>query len=650
MSSDDDGGEEDDRRETDVLDLGSGAAAANVRALFLSKEYPVVATDAEGIITAWGAGAQALLGFAADEVVGTSLHQLAGDKARELSEIWSRLEPSESLELELQLRCKDGLSATALVIVSVADATFGPKRVTVFLKDVSEVRRVDRRLQALGRTEMVARQAVSVVQEMNNLLTIATAHQGFVAEGPLSESQAADLDVARGALDSVAHLVDHLIGLSRPRGISLLRFDLNEVARAAERLLHRLVGSKIKLLVRVSSSPLRVRAGDGQLEQIITNLVLNARDAMPAGGTLTVSVRNAAIGAGHPLSSEMAHGPYAVLSVKDTGVGMQPALVRQIFEPFYSTKPSAEGAGLGLAVLRDIVSQLKGTVRVNSELGQGSMFNVYLPLFEPAERHEPAPQPLANDRKTILVVDPNVAIRSAIQRMLSADLTVLLAADWADAALVANGYEGEIDLLLADLELSKVDEVQTVMALRAARPMLRTLFLAEAGDDTSSLELGAATIKKPFSQESVVEAVYRALHMVPISLRPAGGRPAVLIVDDNVDFSDSLIEELAQSELRLFAAKSGLHAIQVLEEHHIDLVVSDQMMPGMDGIKLLEVVRHRWPRCHRVLLTGHPSADVVLGAVNRGGAVKVLTKSMHPVVIRDEIAREALATYSSQPR
>ncbi|MFZ5889506.1 MAG: response regulator [Myxococcota bacterium] len=618
---------------------------AHLRAFLQNSSYAMVVTTMAGMVLSWNAGAELLFGYAAHEIVGNNL-ELLTSVDRALAELPRRAQQG-LIELEAQLRRKDGSLVEAALVVSVVNNAAGePITMSLVARDVSMRKALEKRVHTLSQLEAVARVAAGVAHDVNNVLTIVSTYASFVAQGPLTKEQAHDLDVARDAAGRGAALVGQLLGLGRNDGAEVVVVELGEVARGIDEMLRRTIGRDVELTLNLPAAPLPVRAAVGQLDQVLLNLSLNARDAMPRGGRLTIGIRNSAVSLGHPLSTELAPGPYAVISVKDSGSGMDAETLARIFEPFFTTKKRGEGTGLGLLIVREIVKQLHGAIRVASTVGEGTEFVVYLPVHEPRPRTAPPPaiDAGAERRKTVLVVEDDVTIRSALRRILHSEgYAVLEAADGLEASEVAANFPGTIDLLLCDLLMPRVDGRQTVANIREVRPEVRVVFISGQPLAEEAIAEGAGFVQKPFSKLDLLTAVTTSLERPLLSLRPLPERPVVLIVDDSVEFRDSLVRLLEESELIAMAAKSGLHALQILENQHVDMVVTDQFMPGIDGVRLLELVRNRWPQCLRVLFTGYASSDVLVDAVNRGGAHRVLVKSMHPVAIRDQIEAAVLA-------
>ncbi|HLV65392.1 MAG TPA: response regulator [Polyangiaceae bacterium] len=486
--------------------------------------------------------------------------------------------------------------------------------------------------------EVVARVAAGVAHDLNNVLTVVETYTGFVAEHPLDEDQRRDLEVAREAARRGATLTAHLLALSRPTTLETRSVDLNELVRGQGDVLRRVLRSSLTLVVQPAAAALPVRVDPTQIEQAILHLVLNARDATPDGGTISISLRNSVVGPGHPLSKRLAPGSYAVVAVRDTGAGMDSQMQRRIFEPYFTTKPG-EASGLGLVIVQEVARTLRGAVHVESTPNRGSEFSIYLPLATLVPERVGAEVPSA--APVVLVVDDDAAVRAAIRRILSSrGYGVLEAADGSEAAQVASCHPGPIALVLSDLVMPGMGGRDAVERIRACKPEARVLFMSGYTLDRASDASAEAFVPKPFSPDELTHAVEKSLAgPLPSTVSPES--PVVLLVDDEPALRSSLTRLLSECDVSTLTAKSSLHALQVLGEQHVDVVVSDQFMPGMDGVRLLETIRERFPRCARILFTAHPSSDIVLEAVNRGGVHKVLVKSMHPVAIRDEIARAA---------
>lgn len=501
-----------------------------------------------------------------------------------------------------------------------------------------------RRVKSLTQLEAVARVAAGVAHDLNNVLAVVETYTGFVKEGALGQQQRHDLEIARNAARRGAQLTAQLLSLSVPTSFESRLVDLNELVRGLDGMLRRVLRTSVSFAVQPAAAPLTVRADPVQIDQAILHLVLNARDATPDGGSISVSLKNSVVGPGHPMHGKIANGSYGVISVRDTGGGMDPATQTRIFEPFFTTKPG-DAAGLGLVIVTETARQLRGGVQVESTRDQGSEFSLYLPIAAISQAPKEAPSERSEESETLLIVDDDPALRAAIRRILEAKgFRVLEAADGNEAGELASHHEGPIDLVLCDLVMPGLGGREAAERVRTAKPQARVVFTSGYPLEHSSTNDGEPVefVAKPFTPDELVSAVKKCLE-APRQGKPLPAQPVVLLVDDEPNLRSSLARVLEECEVSTLGAKSSLHALQILQEQQVDVIVSDQFMPGMDGVRLLESVRQRWPHCTRILFTAHPSSDIVLEAINRGGVHKVLVKSMHPVAIRDEIAKAARA-------
>jgi two-component system cell cycle sensor histidine kinase/response regulator CckA len=501
-----------------------------------------------------------------------------------------------------------------------------------------------RRVKSLTQLEAVARVAAGVAHDLNNVLAVVETYTGFVKEGALGQQQCHDLEIARNAARRGAQLTAQLLSLSVPTTFESKLVDLNELVRGLDGMLRRVLRTSVSFAVQPAAAPLTVRADPVQIDQAILHLVLNARDATPDGGSISVSLKNSVVGPGHPMHGKIPNGSYGVIAVRDTGGGMDPATQTRIFEPFFTTKPG-DAAGLGLVIVNETARQLRGGVQVESTRDQGSEFSLYLPIAAVSQAPKEGPSERSKDSETLLIVDDDPALRAAIRRILEAKgFRVLEAADGNEAGELASHHEGPIDLVLCDLVMPGLGGREAAERVRAAKPQARVVFTSGYPLEHSSTNDGEPVefVAKPFTPDELVSAVKKCLE-APRQGKPLPAQPVVLLVDDEPNLRSSLARVLEECEVSTLGAKSSLHALQILQEQHVDVIVSDQFMPGMDGVRLLESVRQRWPHCTRILFTAHPSSDIVVEAINRGGVHKVLVKSMHPVAIRDEIAKAARA-------
>jgi PAS domain S-box-containing protein len=399
-------------------------------------------------------------------------------------------------------------------------------RVAGIAEDVSERRRMETALLQAQKMEAVGQLAGGVAHDFNNLLCVisASAHLIRSEVGP-GAAVAEDVREIAEAVERAQGLTRRLLAFSRRQVLQPRVLRLGEVIDETARMLRRLIGENIELRVASAAGLWSVRADPGQVEQVVVNLAVNARDAMPSGGRLTVETRNAVVDEAQAARHEGATaGPHVVLEVADTGCGMDAATRARIFEPFFTTKPSGKGTGLGLSTVYGVVRQSGGFVEVVTAPGRGSAFRVYLPRCEApdaAAPERPAPEPAARPAERILLVEDEAAVRSvAVRALRRLGYVVEEAPDAAAAlALVRGGLAA--DLLVTDVVLPGPSGPQLVERLRAEGFAAPVLFMSGYAADAvapGALPAGAEFLEKPFTVEALAEKVRAAMR--------AAGRPA----------------------------------------------------------------------------------------------------------------------------
>jgi signal transduction histidine kinase/CheY-like chemotaxis protein len=376
---------------------------------------------------------------------------------------------------------------------------------TLALKKQADALRDAQRMEAIGRL------AGGIAHDFNNLLTVILAN---ISE--LSDTRKIDASVLpavgemRDAATRGADLVRQLLMFSRRQRTSPETLDLNQTVTALERLLSRLIGERLTLRVVLHDAPLFVRVDPSQLEQVVINLVTNARDAMQNGGLVTIQTASEEVsGSNDGLQS----GRYALLSVTDTGAGMDASTQLKIFEPFFTTKEVGQGTGLGLATVYGIVEQSGGHVRVESELEHGSCFRVYLPASETGTSGPPA---LESRVVTLLLVEDEATVRNVTQRILRSVGHRVLAAENAERAMaLAAEHDGVIELLITDVVMAGSSGPELAERLRARRPELRTLFISGYSREhvipAADARTGVGFLPKPFTRDALVQKVAKML-------------------------------------------------------------------------------------------------------------------------------------------
>jgi two-component system, cell cycle sensor histidine kinase and response regulator CckA len=387
--------------------------------------------------------------------------------------------------------------------------------------DITKQRRLEEQLHTLQKLEAVGRLAGGVARDFNNALSVILNCATFVLEGlPPGDPLRSDVEEIRTSGSRAVALTRQLLAFSRKQAMEPKPVDLNEMVAGAEPMLRGLLGEDIELVTALAPDLGRVKADPSQLKEVLRSLVLNARDAMPGGGRLTIETANAELHA-EDVHERMVVSPgrYVLLAVSDTGEGMDEGTRQRIFEPFFSTKERGKGAGLGLSSVYGIVKQSQGCIWACSEPGQGSTFKVYLPLLT-GEMSSVAPEPLveesASSGETILLVEDDETVRRMTSRILHGlGYRVLLAECGEEALHFCQQHPGEIHLLLTDVILPRMSGLLLAKRAMALRPGLAVLYtsgyLPEAMVHKGVLEPDMSFVGKPFGTDDLGRAVRRAL-------------------------------------------------------------------------------------------------------------------------------------------
>jgi CheY-like chemotaxis protein len=364
--------------------------------------------------------------------------------------------------------------------------------------------------------EAIGRLAGGVAHDFNNLLT-AICGYCELALGQLGPADpvVADLREVQAAGERARELTQQLLAFGRRQVLAPTVLDLGAVVRDTERMLHRVIGEDIDLRTILAGELGCVMADAGQMQQVLLNLAINARDAMPAGGTLTIETTDVVLDEIYAqLHPGVRPGPHVMLAVCDTGVGMDAATQAHAFEPFFTTKPVGQGTGLGLASVYGIVKQSGGDIRVHSEPGLGTTFRIYLPRVDAAAAALPlpAPAPAPTGGETILVVEDEQRVRQYAQRVLeAAGYRVLMADGGVQALALAAAPAQVLDLLLTDVVMPGMNGREVAEALLARRPDLRVLFMSGYADNAvverGLVDVGVALLAKPFSGSELLRRV-----------------------------------------------------------------------------------------------------------------------------------------------
>ena len=425
-------------------------------------------------------------------------------------------------QAEFRVRRKDGrevwLSDTA-VIVQGSDSHPVMEGIMV---DITERKALETQLQQSRKMEAVGRLAGGIAHDFNNLLTIISGYTELAMSRQNLPSEAhADIERIENASGRAAALVRQLLAFSRKQVLQPKILDLNKIVLNLDSLLRRLMDERIEMVTRVKEDLGKVKADPAQVEQVIMNLVVNARDAMPEGGRLVVETCNTDLDANYALDHvPVKPGKYVMLAVSDTGVGMDRQTVAHIFEPFFTTKESGRGTGLGLSTVYGIVKQSGGYIWVYSEPGKGSTFKIYLPRLDEVSEGPSTAQAAPRAQRgteTILIVEDEEAVRELIQTVLTEKgFDVIPSLDPQHAEKIAAEFGGEIHLLLTDMVMPGMSGRELAERISAKRRDIRVLFMSGYTDNVITsggmLQEGLAFLQKPFSPGALVQKVREVLN------------------------------------------------------------------------------------------------------------------------------------------
>ena len=428
------------------------------------------------------------------------------------------LRSSATSEAEFRIVRRDGTVRWIRRRASAVQDEFGRvRRIVGTNDDVTTLRRAQQYTETKSRMEAIGRLAGGVAHDFNNILTAIMGEADALAEEDLDQEAR-----RQGALEIIASsrraadLTRQLLAFSRQQVFDLRVLDVNALFAKMEKMLRRLLGEDVELRAELSPVLGRVRADAGQLEQVIMNLAVNARDAMPDGGLLRVETRDFEVDPATALLHEgLRPGKYVLLRVQDSGLGMSDAVKAQIFEPFFTTKGPGSGTGLGLATVHGIVKQSGGFIVVRSAPGTGATFDILLPRVD-AEPDMPVVRQagLATVRgtETILVIEDEPGVRAIVRRVLAGvGYTVIEAGSGREAIELATEFEGAIHGVVSDIVMPGMTGVQTVQAIRAIRPVARALYMSGYTERITSqqqqFEAGDSYIQKPFTPDSLARKV-----------------------------------------------------------------------------------------------------------------------------------------------
>ncbi|MFT3925786.1 MAG: response regulator [Myxococcales bacterium] len=465
-----------------------------------------------------------LTGYRADELIGGSVSYLDLVHPADLPGLREKRSQSfrsqQPASQEYRLRTRAGETRWILDVArAVHDAKGRLTGIEGFMTDVTDRKRLEEDLVQAQRVEGIGRLAGGIAHDFNNLLTVILGSVELAQSAVKSGPALTYIDHVRSAAERAATLTQQLLAFARKQVIEPRIVDLNSLVLGMSTLLSRALIEDIELKTELSKGLWTVEVDPGQFEQVLLNLAINARDAMPQGGLLTLETANIVLEGDHDALPGLAAGHYVMLAVSDTGTGMTKEVQDRAFEPFFTTKDVGQGTGLGLASSHGIVRQAGGQILLSSELGKGTEFRIYLPRaegVEPPTEQDVEEQPQGEHHGTVLVVEDHDMVRGMIANTLQAQgYDVRTAAQALDALAAVSRGEVEPDLLLVDILMPQMKGTELAEKLRELRPTLPVIYMSGYSEQLLGREqlLGVATsfLKKPFTSISLVRKVHDAL-------------------------------------------------------------------------------------------------------------------------------------------
>jgi len=490
------------RNEAEQVSTQARAREAQLQAILDTAVEAILTIDERGTVESFNLAAVRMFGYQPSEVLGRNVNMLMPPPYRGEHDgymaayLGSGQRKIIGIGREVQARRKDGSDFP--IQLAVSEVRLDDRRLfTGFIRDLSEPKRLEREFLHAQKMETVGSLAGGIAHDFNNLLMGILACSRIAREERLDGEQARELfeEIGAAASRGIA-LTRRLLAFSRRQPVQLRPTSLNAVIRENETMLRQLLGEDVQLDLELDPSGAHALADEGLIEQVLINLVVNARDAMPAGGRIAVRTHD-------PLDQ-----PQVLLEIRDTGTGMTPEVRERIFEPFFSTKGPDKGTGLGLSTVKRIVEQIQGTIEVETEPGQGTTFRLRMPRSVDAQVPTPAPAPVLvpADRRSVLVVEDDHLVRASLRRYLDKRGYAVLVADGPAEALELAG-RNSFDVLVTDMIMPGATGSELARRIRQCLPACRVVYMsahpAEVLIEQGRLEPGAAFLEKPFEMATL---------------------------------------------------------------------------------------------------------------------------------------------------
>ncbi len=494
-----------------------------LQALIDASPAAIIAVDHDGRVKTWNAAAEQIFGWSEKEVLGQPFLWAPEEHYPEHQYLRERVSRGEIFTgVEVRRQKKDGtLMNVSISGAPLHDAQGNVTGIMAIITDITDRKNLEYQFRQAQKMEAIGRLAGGIAHDFNNILTAIFAFGGLLLNRTgQDDPRRAGLEQIKKAAEQAALLTQQLLAFSRQQVLEPKVLDLNALVGEMEKMLRRIIGDDIELMTVLNPKLGHIEADRSQVEQVVVNLVVNARDAMPQGGNITIETDNAELDESYARQyAYVTPGPYVMLAVSDTGIGMDEETQSHIFEPFFTTKEPGKGTGLGLSTVYGIVKQSGGYIWVRSEPGDGTSFKVYFPLTK--EAPQPADQPATSQRnfkgsEVILLVEDNEMVRDPTREILEESGYTVLPGENAQQALrICSTYKGRISLVITDVIMPGMSGRDLVKKLASLKPEMKVLYMSGYTEETIShhgvLDSGIAFLRKPFLPDTLLLKVREVL-------------------------------------------------------------------------------------------------------------------------------------------
>jgi PAS domain S-box-containing protein len=520
-------------------------------------------------------------------------------------------------------------------------------------RDITDRKKLEEQFRQAQKMEAVGQLAGGIAHDFNNLLQVINSYSALA----LMKLDKADpihqeISYVAEAGDKAATLVSQILAFSRRQVLDMKDVNLASVISDMMKMLQRLLGENVTLKVLTTPDLGIVRADSGQIEQVLMNLCVNARDAMPDGGTITIKTENVQLDEEFCRNREWADpGSYVVLSVTDTGCGMDEETIQNIFEPFFTTKDVGKGSGLGLSMVYGLVKQHLGLMHIHSEVGKSATFEIYLPATEEevSLEDQEVELPAVGGTETILFAEDNVEVLRVVQSVLEeAGYSVLTAANGEEAIRIFDEHADRIDMALLDVMMPKLGGRGVYEYIHKNQPDLPFLFASGYSEGAIHtdfiLDKGLTLINKPYEHNALLHAVRKAIGAVDIISIDQGIKQEtsrILLVDDDESVRTVLKKVLESAGYLVVEADNGSDAIKLYRKDPADFVITDIVMPDKEGLAVIRELKAEFPDLKIIAISGggRGGSRSYLEVAKHFGAEITLEKPISPELLLSAVSR-----------